>query len=243
MPRRIKIVISLYWCVLALNVAANFVELRTLEVLTKIALMPLLGFYLWFGNTFDRKMMVWAVALGFSWLGDIALLFNDSDSSESEPDENTAFALGLLAFAVMHLLYSVIFVDALRCKFTRKVCIAAAVYAPLTLGAIILFALAIGGAWAALVSVYSIVLASMAVLSAAFGAVGLTGSALFVLSDSLIAVRGFLELSWLPSDAVMGALVMLTYGAAQFALTTGFNRSRADEKHEDASGSDSSLPL
>ena len=174
---------------------------RRARRVTKPALMPLLAAHA--GGRSDPLVLG---GLGLSWLGDVALL------GKSE----AAFAAGLSSFLAAHGCYLAAFAKRRR-GGVAKVPWLAALYA---------------GAWVALnavlwprtgrlrlpVVVYGTALAAMAVaaLDTDDRAVA-AGGAVFMVSDSILALRTFGG----PQVPGADALVMLTYTAAQALIAEG----------------------
>ena len=89
-----------YWLLLIINVLANQFSFSFLIGPSKVFLMPFLTGLL-FVSIPDRRSVIfnWTlVALFFSWLGDIFLIFQDSGSQ--------FFLLGLGAFLLAQLTYA-----------------------------------------------------------------------------------------------------------------------------------------
>ncbi|HMR92128.1 MAG TPA: lysoplasmalogenase [Chitinophagaceae bacterium] len=157
-------------------------------------------------------------ALFFSWLGDILLMFDSFDAG--------FFLYGLSAFLISHIFYSFLFYRLLKAERIRMrpvwVLVAAVYYAMLMA---LLFSRL--GSMKIPVLVYGVVICLMLVLALHLGAAGsreagwriMTGAVLFVVSDSILAFNKF-HTSFFPA----ALLVMLTYGMAQYYLTTGVCR-------------------
>ncbi|MCU7821778.1 lysoplasmalogenase [Kitasatospora sp. DSM 101779] len=181
-----------------------------LQNTTKPALMPLLAAHSL--ASAERAPKLLAPALLASTAGDVLLQLGG----------NTAFLAGMGSFAAAHVAYVTMFAEQGAFTDRRRTLLVAAGYA---------------AAWAAVISqlwpdlgglqipvaVYSLLLASTAVSSAGLGLATGIGGGLFLLSDSLIAVR---LAGWklLPGHNV---LVMATYIAAQYLLARGALRAEA----------------
>ncbi|WP_372347475.1 lysoplasmalogenase [Streptomyces sp. KL116D] len=144
-------------------------------------------------------------ALLFGWGGDVLLLF----------DQDAAFLAGMGSFAAGHVCYLILF----RRQGT-----------PLPRGSMlgvvycVVLTTTVASLWPDLpagmrvpVAVYSVLLTCMAFGAARLGPVAGVGGALFLLSDSLIAM-GVADWPALPQSDFW---VMLTYVAAQFLLVQG----------------------
>jgi uncharacterized membrane protein YhhN len=187
----------------AVHLVAVAADISWLEWATKPLLMPLLALWLFTRN--GPRLMI--AGLLFSALGDVLLQFDD------------LFIYGMAGFAAAHVCYVTFFVRSgalanLRTKWW------------IPAGYLALWIALMAWLWSGLgdlqipVAAYSLLLFSTGATSAGFsGRTGL-GGLLFVLSDSLIALRIADETTYdrLPLG---GVWVMVTYLAAQFLLASG----------------------
>jgi uncharacterized membrane protein YhhN len=198
MPR---VVIILFGVFALLNIVASGAEYKTLELVTKPFLLPLLALWVFLVQRWASKGLI--VALLFSAAGDIAL----------NVEGDLWFMIGMGLFFCAHIAYIVTFVKA---GARPKPLVAA--------GYLVFLAAMLAWLWNGLdamaipMTVYALGLTTTAVLSTAFNWRTALGGALFLISDLLIAIR-VAGAAGLPAD---GAWVMLTYCAAQFLLATGF---------------------
>jgi uncharacterized membrane protein YhhN len=177
-----------------------------LETLTKPLLMPALLGWALTAVPASRLRTLLLIALGWSWLGDLGLM----------PDGDTWFLVGLAAFLVAQLTYAAAFWPFRRYSvLSRPVTVLP--YAVVLIGLLALL-------WGDLgdlrlpVTVYAVVIVSMAVLATGLNRATAIGAGLFVLSDALIALNSLTGVLELP---VHGFWVMLTYLAAQALLAQG----------------------
>ncbi|MDX3450697.1 lysoplasmalogenase [Streptomyces sp. ME02-8801-2C] len=205
----------------ALTAAVDLISLAagsdTGHTLAKPLLMPLLAAHAHLRGA-PRLL---PPALLFGWAGDVLLL------SGTDP----AFLAGMGSFEAGHVCYLALFrtygsrtyVSRARARRNR-------------LGGGYLLALAgtLAALWPGLpaelrvpVAGYSLLLAGMAYRATALGLLAGTGGALFLLSDTLIAT-GVADLPQLP---VPDFWIMLTYLAAQWALTEGVLRAARTGRH------------
>lgn len=218
-----------FWAVTGVHLAAQVGQAlgvpgaAVVAPVTKTLLMPALGVVLGKGllaardgasvrtdpgGAPDRRIPWWpfaAVAVTFSWFGDLALI---------DPD---LFLAGVGLFGVAQVSYAATFVRAGDPRRTAGRPALLAPYAVWWLGLAGLF-LATGGLtpFVGAVGTYGLVLGSMAYLAHRISPATATGAGLFVLSDSLIGLRGAgLEL---PGH---GFWVMATYLAAQWLIVRG----------------------
>jgi uncharacterized membrane protein YhhN len=154
----------------------------------------------------------------------IALLFSAAGDAFLALDGERLFVPGLASFLITHVLYTVMFV--LRMRSTPT-----ALSLPRKLAAILIpafaatFAIVLWpnlGALAAPVVIYMLAIVTMALASLRVPAwLAPAGAALFVVSDSLIALGKFLwEAPWI------GPAIWITYALAQLAIVHGWLRSR-----------------
>jgi uncharacterized membrane protein YhhN len=168
--------------VVLVHLAAQLVAPEsTVAELTQPLLMPALAAVLVAETSPPRSRLVRVtfVALFFSWLGDTLPRFVSGDA---------AFLLMVGCF----LLAQVAYVVALWPTRDSSVLRRPALLAPYLLALVVLLLLCREGAGALLVPVvvYGVALAAMAVLSTGLGRVAAIGGAVFMLSDSLIALEG-----------------------------------------------------
>jgi uncharacterized membrane protein YhhN len=225
MPNKNYVWIRVFALVAVLNLTAVLAGPDWLRWITKPFLMPML--YIWFyRETIGHQPFIRKAVLGgliFSTAGDILLLFASGTAGE------LFFIGGLLAFLMAHLLYIGGFLSVAHFKngyLSKK---------PYW---ILLFATYLGlmlwwiwpGIGANLqvpVAIYALTITTMAL--SAFNIRGhvesgiagkvMTGAALFVLSDSLLAVGKFS--APFPGD---GLAIILTYLAGQYLIADGAAR-------------------
>ena len=202
--RRARVGLLAYGVVAAVDVVLAGSGRRRLRWFTKPALMPILA------ATEARSTDPLVVAgIGFSWLGDIALL------SEGEGP----FVAGLVAFLVAHLSY----IAALRKRRSggiRKAPGLAASYALAWLGLNVLLWSRSGRLrWPVVVYASTLLAMVLAALDTA-DLRATTGGAAFMASDGVLALDVF-GVAKLPAA---DSLVMATYTAAQALLALGARR-------------------
>ncbi|MFP4149220.1 MAG: lysoplasmalogenase [Nitriliruptoraceae bacterium] len=192
--------------VAAVHLAAQAAGIGVLQTVTKPLLMPALALWAATSMPASRLRTLLLVALGWSWLGDVALM----------PGGGTWFLLGLGAFLLAQLTYAGAF-----WPYRQHSLLATPVrvlpYLVLLVG---LPAVLWGdlGALRVPVAVYATVIVSMAVLATGLNRATGIGAGLFVLSDALIAAGSVTAALRLP---VHDLWVMLTYLAAQGLLAQG----------------------
>jgi uncharacterized membrane protein YhhN len=162
------------------------------------------------------KIIIWA--LFFSWLGDLALMFDSFDQK--------SFMIGLLAFLFAHLRYiNFFFIARIGEKVKLKpglILIVAVYYAGL-----ITFLYSHLNEMKIPVIVYGLVISIMFLLALHMlfiknkeaGKLLMLGALLFVTSDSILAINKFYQ----PFE-MAGIFTMLTYGLAQLFITLGAAR-------------------
>jgi uncharacterized membrane protein YhhN len=191
---------------------------------TQWFLMPLLALAVLAATRWPRGRQVTAtlVALGMSFLGDTAPDLVDDTG-------DLPFLVMVGCFLGAQVAYVVAFApDARRSVIGRPVRLV-----PYGAALVLLMAAVAPYAGGLLVpvSVYGGVLVAMAVLATGLGAWGTAGGALFLLSDSLIALRAFVPGWSLPAD---GFLVMATYCAGQAFLAVAVVRANQTARRRPA---------
>ena len=167
-------------------------------------------------RTLHSDLKKWFIlALVFSWLGDVLLLF--------ARDHSMFFLLGLSAFLVAHIFY-ILFFHFVRVRERIKsrwwLVLPVAVYYGLLIALLNPYL----GDMLLPVRIYGIVISFMLMLALHMtyiknrqaGMLMLLGAVLFVLSDSILAINKFYQ-----SFETAGVFIMLTYGQAQLFLAMG----------------------
>lgn len=186
---------------------------------TKSLLMPALLLFLLVNAPRPLSLLPYLLiaALGFSWLGDLLLLWEASDP--------LFFIGGLSAFLLAHIFYSICFEKIRRVTgtFIWWPGIPLLVY----FVALLLLLTPYLDALAWPVRIYGFCITLMGFLAwqlklawkSREGNLLLWGAFLFILSDSLLAINKFYQ-----SFALAGPLVMLTYGLAQLLIVMALLR-------------------
>ena len=209
-----KVILWLYIAVCTANIIAQIVPSEELNRYTKPLLMPLLLFYVYrqsIGNT-TAKVLLLCVAILFSWLGDVVLMYQSN---------STYFIAGIGLFLVAQVTYTIV----LRKATYQKPPISFIKLIPFMLYAAILFYILLpAGEFTIPIVVYGLVILAMMV--SAFlrkdhtahqsYQLAFIGSILFVLSDSILAINAFKT-----TVPYAGVLIMSTYCAAQYLLAEG----------------------
>lgn len=196
---------------------------ESLRTYTKPLLLPILAITVYSKTAPGRDRNIFICALLFSFLGDVLLMF--------EHVHPLFFIFGLVSFLLAHILYIVFFLGIGK-QHNKKFAVQPV---------ILLLVLAYGLSlllflWPSLgdlkipVAVYAFVICSMLLGSIAVqkmldkttGMYFLAGALLFVSSDSILAINKFYQ-----AFSIGPVLIMLTYCAAQYALSKGFIRFKA----------------
>ncbi len=220
--------IILFALVLLIDLIAVYSNNASLRFITKPLLMPLLAIYLLLHtSSVTSSLKVWIfLALFFSWLGDIFLLFDAEGSN--------FFLLGLSAFLVAQVFYIVFFHNIRMREYIRG-------NALLLLLVILYYSILISvltpylGSMKLPVRIYGVVLSFMLMLAMhpmlgknkKAGLWMMIGAIVFVASDSLLAFNKFFS-----AFNYAGLIIMLTYGLAQLFITEGAVRYINSEKAE-----------
>ncbi|MEV4555376.1 lysoplasmalogenase [Kitasatospora sp. NPDC049285] len=203
-PRTARALLIAFAAVSVVHLLAILVHLTLLQNLTKPLLMPLLAAWVWAGAAAAPRLLIPALLFGAG--GDILLQFGTTP----------AFLAGMGSFALGHLCYVTMFVRLGAFADRRRALLTAAGYA-------VAWGVLISQLWPDLgdlqiaVAGYSLLLTATAVSSAGINGRAGLGGALFLLSDTLIATD-LAHWKHLPGH---GFLVMATYLAGQYLLTTG----------------------
>ncbi len=219
------IILLLYLINTFATIYAENTELRMVQYGSKVLLMPLLAIYLYSKvKNFSTYKLIY-VALFFSWLGDIFLMFprNEQDLSTSK----LLFIFGLISFLIAHINYSIYFINEVKDK-TKVTLLVGKPYLILpfcVFGIVLLSVLYPGlGVMKLPVTCYTIIIMLMAM--AAFNRKNIVdstsfllvfiGAIIFVCSDSCIAINVFYK----PFEFARIA-IMSTYTIAQFLIIYG----------------------
>lgn len=211
-----NIILGCYYVVMAAHLLAGAYAHLTYFQLSKVALMPLLLFWVYTkanGHVTLSRLLLF-LALIASWIGDILLLYQANE---------TFFLAGIGAFFVAQAIYSWLFYKAVTAR--KKLRFWQLLPGMIVVGfSVILIIPHVPQDLRFAVGVYTVSLAVVltAAMSryqasdtASFFGVS-TGAALFVMSDTFIAINKF----WfaLPSATV---LIMSTYCVAQYLIALG----------------------
>lgn len=211
-----------YWIIaflliLSAHLAAIAMDNTLIIYITKPMLLAcLIAFFTTRASGAVPGLNKWIVtALVFSWLGDVLLMF--------QPQNENFFLAGLCAFLLAHIFYIVYFhrlrvIEQIRSNAWFLLLIVV-YYAAL----ISLLSPHLGDMKLA-VRIYGLVISFMFLLALHMsylrnktaGKWMMLGAALFVLSDSLLAINKFYQ-----EFTGAGILIMLTYGLAQLSLALG----------------------
>ncbi|MCD0469250.1 lysoplasmalogenase [Flavobacterium sp. JAS] len=194
-----------------------FLGYESLNLFLKPLLIPLLSFGVYFYRKFPSKNTL-LIALLFSWIGDVILLFTDI--------AEIYFILGLVAFLISHITYCILFNKQIKGEIKRNTFL-------FGIGSILIACYLIGmlsvllptlGDLKIPVTVYASVISIM--LLFAFNGFLIwkkpgnlyvfLGAIVFVLSDSILAVNKFYK----PIEK-SSFFIMLTYLVAQYLIVVG----------------------
>lgn len=206
--------------VLLVDLVAVFYKNETLRYMTKPLLMSSLVIYFIAAvRSIASSLKKWIVlALAFSWLGDVLLMFESTNGS--------FFIFGLLAFLIAHFFYILFYENVIRLEHLKKnywIFIPVLIYY-----AVLIYVLSPHlGDMKLPVRIYGIVISYMLIQALQTGriknhaAAGLmiAGAVLFITSDSLLAINKFYQ-----SFEYAGIAIMLTYGIGQLLITSGAAR-------------------
>ena len=209
--------IILFLCALIVNILGIYLKDNWLEQISKPLLIVILAIYfLTQTRSFDSSFKKWIIlALSFSWLGDMLLMFQEKDS--------IFFLLGLSAFLVAHIFY-ILFFHRVKVKENVQARWWLVVIIVIYYSALIGLLYPRLGDMKVPVPVYGIVISFMLLLALHMlfiknkksGQLLTMGAVLFVMSDSGLAINKFYQ----PFEYA-GIVIMLTYGLAQLFIVKG----------------------
>ena len=218
---------KLYLLIGLLEVVIEFLGLSSGVFAVKPMLMPLLALAFWQESIPKHPFkMILLVALFFSWMGDVTLLFQSHSPYY--------FILGLCAFLTVHVLYIWAMRPGLEYSLANRLRRIVTLFAILVLTILLVFYFeregneAYSGVLRYVVPLYSSVLALM-VLAAAHQGSGserysiliFSGALLFMFSDLFIALRAFSNALAFLSASITSGIIMATYILAQFLIIRG----------------------
>jgi len=203
--------------ILIADLVAVYLGNDSFRLVTKTLLMPVLVLYV-FSQTKSAhsNLKAWVlIALLFSWLGDILLMF--------EGKNPIFFLLGLSAFFVTQVFYIIFFHNIRMREYIRGnalLLLLAIVYYSVLMSLLTPFL----GNLKLPVRIYGVVLSFMLMLAMhtmfsknkKAGVWMVVGAILFVISDSLLALNKFYG-----AINYGGIIIMLTYGLAQLLIVYG----------------------
>ena len=209
--------IILFLFVLFTNLLAIYLDNDTLRFISKSALMPVLAtYFLTQTRSGSSGLKTWILlALIFSWIGDLLLLFEEKKS--------VFFLLGLSSFFVAQVFYIVFFHNIRMKEYIRGnalLLLLVIVYYFILMSIVSPFL----GNMKLAVRIYGVVLSFMWMLAMhtlfsknkKAGWWMTLGAILFVASDSLLAINKFYStFNYAP------LMIMLTYGLAQLFIAEG----------------------
>jgi len=215
-----QILLPAFLMILVVHCICIYAALDSWRDVTKLLLIPLLMAYLLFGQPVLNWKIRPVYGLFFSFLGDALLI-----------GEGAVFFLsGMIAFVMAHLNYSYFFLQLHPVKKeTRQVFVLALILLLLFSSTVYVFLDGYLGSYQLPVLFYMLFISLMASLAVhvfthtALKKVAISyfipGAVLFVISDAVLALNLFRF-----HEPVLGIVVMLTYGLAQFFLTRGFEK-------------------
>lgn len=215
---RSKGLIILFVVALVLECFANGYRIATIQILSKPSLMLILiAYFIQNSKKLNPLKNLIIAAIFFSWLGDVILLF--------EKDLPFLFVFGLLSFLLAHIFYVIYFwqIRKHNCPEPKiKPLILIGVFA--YTGIFYLFLFPFLSSLKIPVFIYCFIISLMLITSLhafdlkkqAFGKICVSGTFLFVLSDSILAINRFV----LP--ILFGKIfIMLAYSIGQLLIVEG----------------------
>ena len=209
--------IILFLIDLIIDLAAVYLKNETLRYISKPLLMPLLiVYFILHTRPFISALKKWIVlALVFSWLGDVLLMFESTNSS--------FFIFGLIAFLIAHIFYIFFFENVIRKERLNK---NYWWFIPVLIYYVALISVLSPhlGDMKLPVRIYGIVISYMLIQALQTGRINnraaaglmIVGAILFITSDSILALNKFYQ----PFEYA-GIAIMVSYGIAQLLITLG----------------------
>lgn len=214
MPRP-QVLLATYALVSLVHIVGHLASATWLTLATKPLLMPVLAAYLLSvsARPLTRTVRVVLAALAFSWLGDVLL----EASGLAEADG--LFLAGLGGFLVAQVLYIAAFTPLVRAGTPPRPPLWALAYVPF--GATLVAFLAPElGVFLVPVALYAVAICTMGIVAAGVNRFTALGAAVFVASDTLLALGRFTDLLvW--SESIQRVAVMSTYTLAQGLIVVG----------------------
>ena len=208
-----NITLFIFLIVVVTELLSQIYDWNSIHMVVKPILMPSLAAYFFFSVEQKNKLAFFVIiALLFSWLGDVMLLFE-----EIKP---IYFMLGLVSFLLAHITYILIFSKSSQ-DFKPRIFTYSTGFLLVLYGILLLLLMWPGlGDLMIPVTIYTTIIMIMAITALFRKANGtslvLIGAMLFVASDSLLALNKFYQ----PFVAA-GFWTMLTYILAQYFIVTG----------------------
>lgn len=212
----------IFWISAAADIIGIAANIPVLYYAAKPLLLPVLIILLASATGAVRGKKIMLVALFFSWMGDVLLMF--------ESRHALFFIFGLVCFLTTHILYIIYFlsISSENISLLKKYPLLIALVAAYGVSLVWLLFPHLAGLKIP-VMVYAAVICTMLLCSlhifykvnSTANILYVSGALFFVLSDSLLAVNKFYQ-----PFAYAGVFIMLTYCLAQYLIVRGFIQQR-----------------
>ncbi len=212
----------IFWISAAADIIGIAANIPVLYYAAKPLLLPVLIILLASATGAVRGKKIMLVALFFSWMGDVLLMF--------ESRHALFFIFGLVCFLTTHILYIIYFlsITSENISLLKKYPLFIALVAAYGVSLVWLLFPHLAGLKIP-VMVYAAVICTMLLCSlhifhkvnSTTNILYVSGALFFVLSDSLLAVNKFYQ-----PFAYAGVFIMLTYCLAQYLIVRGFIQQR-----------------
>ncbi|MBS1620837.1 MAG: lysoplasmalogenase [Bacteroidetes bacterium] len=209
--------ILIYTVILVVHLAGIFYKSNAVQATSKPLLIICLIIYFYLQTRMDvSSLKKWIlIALFFSWMGDVLLIFQE--------ERQLFFLLGLSSFLLAHIFY-IIFFHKIRVRENIRYAVLLLLIVVVYYAALIFLLSPYLGVMRYPVQTYGVFISVMFLLAMHMlaiknkwaGRLMLAGAFLFVVSDSILAVNKFYN----PFEFA-GIIIMLSYGAAQFFIAEG----------------------
>lgn len=206
--RPAAVLIAVYVVDAVVHLVAKLAGIAPLDQITQAIAMPLLVALLLLAGPRHRLVTLTAIAVFFSWLGDLLPAFVPADAS---------FLVLVGCFFLAQIAYIAGFWPYRRDSVATRIGVI-----PYVVVYVVLLVLCVPKAGALLppLIIYGLTLVGMAVLSTGLHPLTGVGGALFLISDALIALTHLDVVAFEQS----GFVIMLTYLAAQLLIVLGVLR-------------------
>ncbi len=215
---KLRTLLIVFFAALIVEIAANLLNLRSVQYFSKPSLMLfLICYFVLNSKNLPKLKNLIIAALVFAWFGDCVLLI--------ERQFPSIFVLGLVCFLIAHVFYVIFFWKIRKLNLKNPKINYVALFAVLIYSGALYSLVFLGAGHLRIpVVIYTAVISLMLMISLnafdlrsqSFGKICVVGTVLFAISDSILALNRFAFSIYFSS-----ALVMFSYAIAQLLITEG----------------------